>query len=122
MLRPPLLRLLCAAALCLSGAALAEDGDTAAARWSMRAFGTGALTWTDTGAAQFARVNQSEGATSRPRADIDSNAGVQLSYGGGPVWSATVQALVRKGPDRHAGAELSWGYLKARLDGNWSVR
>lgn len=107
---------LCAAALCLPAAA---END---ARWSARAFGTAALTGTDTDDAQFARVNQSEGAGRQARADIDSNAGLQLSYDGGSVWSATVQALVRKGPKPHAGAELSWGYLKARLDGNWSVR
>lgn len=114
---------LCAAMLCLPAAG-AQPGvaPEAASSWSMRAFGTGAVTWTDTNEAQFARLNQSAGASSRPRADIDSNVGVQLSYNNGPVWSATVQGLVRKGPERRAGAELSWGYLKARLGPNWSVR
>lgn len=110
-----LLGALCAATLCLPAAG-------AGPAWSVRAFGTGALTWTDTSEAEFARLNQSAGATTRPRADIDSNVGVQVSVDAGPVWSATVQALVRKGPQRHAGAELSWGYVKARLDRNWSVR
>jgi hypothetical protein len=88
----------------------------------MRAFGTGALTWTDSADAGFSRLNQSAGASTRPRADIDSNLGLQLTYDASPVWSATAQALVRKGATPHVQGELAWGYVRAKLDGGVSVR
>lgn len=102
----------------------AEPGNAGASRsaWSVRAFGTGAVTWTDNGDAEFARLNQSTGAATRPRAGVDSNLGMQLSYQASPWWSATVQGLARKGAARHVESELAWGYLTLKPGYNLSLR
>jgi hypothetical protein len=121
-LLPPagLLGALCLATFCLP--VLAAGGDEDASAWSVRAFGTGAVTWTDNGDAEFARLNQSAGAGTRPRAGVDSNLGVQLTYHGGPAWSATVQGLVRKGAEAHVRGELAWGYVRIKPGRNLSLR
>lgn len=85
-------------------------------------FGTLALTRTDTDSAQFARPNQAAGATKSFRTGIDSNLGLQASANINSWISATAQGLVRKDGEDDYGAELSWAFLKAKVNDNLSVR
>lgn len=85
-------------------------------------FGTGALTWSDTDKAEFARANQPSGAAKDPRTGVDSNLGLQADYTVNDWLSVTAQGLVRKDGQDHYGAELSWAFAKATLSDNLSVR
>lgn len=85
-------------------------------------FGTGALTFTDTDKAQFARPNQASGAKKSPRTGVDSNLGLQASTDINPWLSATAQGLVRKDGEEGFGAELAWAFVKAKVSDNFSIR
>ena len=85
-------------------------------------FGTGALTFTDTDKAQFARPNQASGAKKSPRTGVDSNLGLQASTDINPWLSATAQGLVRKDGEEGFGAELAWAFVKAKVSDNLSIR
>ena len=85
-------------------------------------FGTGALTFTDTDKAQFARPNQATGAKKSPRTGVDSNLGLQASTDINPWLSATAQGLVRKDGEEGFGAELAWAFVKAKISDDVSVR
>ncbi|HEY0489336.1 MAG TPA: hypothetical protein VGD30_07490 [Telluria sp.] len=98
----------------------AYAGDTPTVKIS--GFGTGALTWTDTDQAQFARPNQASGAKKSPRTGVDSNLGLQASTDINPWLSATAQGLVRKDGEEGYGAELAWAFVKAKVSDNFSIR
>jgi hypothetical protein len=100
------------------GSAFAQD--SSAVRIS--GFGTGALTFSDTDQAEFARSNQSSGAKKDPRTGVDSNLGLQADYTVNSWLSVTGQGLVRKDGADDFGAELSWAFVKAKLSDNLSVR
>lgn len=85
-------------------------------------FGTGALTWTDTDDAQFARSGQASGAGKRPRTGVDSNLGLQADVQINDWLSVTGQGLVRKAGDDNYGAEATLAFAKAKLSDNVSVR
>lgn len=85
-------------------------------------FGTLAVTKSNTDAAQFARPNQSAGAGKSFRTGVDSNLGLQGSANINSWLSATAQGLVRKDGEDDYGAELSWAFLKAKINDNLSVR
>lgn len=85
-------------------------------------FGTGALTWSDTDEAEFARANQASGAAKDPRTGVDSNLGLQADYTVNSWLSVTAQGLVRKDGTDQYGAELTWAFAKAKLSDNLSVR
>lgn len=85
-------------------------------------FGTGALTFTNTDDAQFARPNQASGVTKHPRTGVDSNLGLQADVGVNAWLSFTAQGLVRKDAEDDFGAELAWAFAKARLSDHASVR
>ena len=85
-------------------------------------FGTGALTFTDTDQAQFARPNQASGAKKSPRTGVDSNLGLQASTDINAWLSATAQGLVRKDGEEGYGAELAWAFVKAKVSDEFSVR
>ena len=85
-------------------------------------FGTGALTWTNTDAAEFGRPNQASGVKKGPRTGVDSNLGLQADIGVNSWLSFTAQGLVRKDAEEEYGAELGWGFAKAKLNDKLSVR
>ncbi len=85
-------------------------------------FGTGALTWTNTDNAEFARPNQSTGVRKEPRSGVDSNLGLQAGIDINPWLSATVQGLVRRDAEDGYGADLSWAFVKMKASDRFSVR
>ncbi|RJG11651.1 hypothetical protein [Massilia cavernae] len=98
----------------------AYAGDLPAVKIS--GFGTGALTWTNSDQAEFARPNQASGAKKSPRTGVDSNLGLQASTDINPWLSATAQGLVRKDGEEGFGAELAWAFVKAKVSDNFSIR
>jgi hypothetical protein len=99
-------------------AAWAQDPN--AVRFS--GFGTGALTWTDTNDAEFARGGQARGAGKSPRTGVDSNLGLQADYRVNDWLSFTGQGLVSKETEDDYGADLAWAFAKVKLSDQWSVR
>jgi hypothetical protein len=85
-------------------------------------FGTGALTWTNTDQAEFARPNQATGVRKDPRTGVDSNLGLQADVGVNSWLSFTAQGLVRKDAEDDFGAELAWAFAKAKVNDQFSVR
>jgi hypothetical protein len=100
--------------------AFAQETDTSSVKIS--GFGTGALTWTDTDDAQFARVAQASGAGKSPRTGVDSNLGLQVDYTVNGWLSLTGQGLVRKAGDDNYGAEATLAFAKFKLSDNLSLR
>jgi hypothetical protein len=101
-------------------AAYAQDSDTTSVKVS--GFGTGALTWTDTDDAQFARMGQASGAGKHPVTGVDSNLGLQVDAQVNDWLSFTGQGLVRKSGEEGYGAEATMAFAKIKLSDNWSVR
>jgi hypothetical protein len=85
-------------------------------------FGTGALTWTNTDKAEFARPNQASGADKDVTTGVDSNFGVQADYAVNSWLSVTGQGLVRKDAQDDFGAELAWAFAKAKVSDDVSIR
>jgi hypothetical protein len=85
-------------------------------------FGTGALTWTNTDKAEFARPNQAGGAKKDVTTGVDSNFGVQADYAVNSWLSVTGQGLVRKDAQDDFGAELAWAFAKAKVSDDVSIR
>ena len=113
-LRLPLaFALLAPAAVCL-----AADGPAIA----ISGFGTAALTSTNTDDAQFARPDQVAGAGKHWRTGPDSNFGIQATATFNDSLSATVQGLVSKTIRDDYGAELTWAFLKYKINDTVSVR
>jgi hypothetical protein len=89
---------------------------------SIGGFGTLGIARTNTDAAQFVRYNQAEGVTTRAGVGTDSNLGLQASYKISPEVSATAQILTRKNTSTTFTTELTWAFLKARLNDDFSIR
>jgi hypothetical protein len=85
-------------------------------------FGTGALTWTNTDKAEFARPNQASGAGKDVTTGVDSNFGVQADYAVNSWLSVTGQGLVRKDAQDDFGAELAWAFAKAKVSDDVAIR
>jgi hypothetical protein len=98
--------------------AFAQDGSSV----RISGFGTGALTWTNTDKAEFARPNQASGATKDVTTGVDSNLGLQADYPINSWLSVTGQGLVRKDAQDDFGAELSWAFAKAKVSDDVSIR
>ncbi|MFS2019132.1 hypothetical protein ACEN88_21460 [Massilia sp. CT11-108] len=98
----------------------AQDGEPSPVRVS--GFGTGALTWTDTNDAQFARANQASGAGTSPRTGVDSNLGIQVDANINDWLSLTGQGLVRKFGEDDYGADATLAFAKFRLSDMLNVR
>jgi hypothetical protein len=85
-------------------------------------FGTGALTWSNTDKAEFARPNQASGAKKDVTTGVDSNFGVQADYAVNSWLSVTGQGLVRKDAQDDFGAELAWAFAKAKVSDDVAIR
>ena len=101
--------------------AYAQDGSGFPAV-KVSGFGTGALTYSDNGHAEFARPNQASGSARDLRTGIDSNLGLQADMPVNSWLSLTAQGLVRRDAEESWGAELSWAFAKARISDELSVR
>jgi hypothetical protein len=101
--------------------AFAQDS-SAAPTVKISGFGTGALTWTNSDDAEFARPNQASGVRKDPRTGVDSNLGLQASVEINNWLSGTVQGLVRKDAEDGYGADLSWAFAKMKVSDRFSVR
>ena len=101
-----------------SAACLAVDGPAIA----ISGFGTAALTSSNTDDAEFARPGQVAGAGKHWRTGTDSNFGIQATATFNDHLSATVQGLASKTIRDHYGAELTWAFLKYKIDDSFSVR
>jgi hypothetical protein len=101
-------------------AAWAQDGAPQAVKVS--GFGTGALTWTNTNDARFARPYQAGGAGTKPRTGVDSNVGLQVDARINDWLSVTGQGIVRKLETDGYGATGTLAFAKARVSDAVSVR
>ncbi|NRR32554.1 porin [Oxalobacteraceae bacterium] len=114
-------KLLLTAAICAAfGSAHAElvnDGNL-----SISGFGTLGVAKADLAQGQFVRYNQASGASDSPRIDLDSNLGLQASYKINDSLSGTVQILTRKNTSPEFTTDLTWAFLKYRINDEFSVR
>ncbi len=85
-------------------------------------FGTLGIARTNTDAAQFVRYNQAEGVTTRAGIGTDTNLGLQATYKFTPEISGTAQILTRKNTSPTFTTELTWAFLKAKINDDFSVR
>ena len=104
-----------------ASAAYAQDGN-GFPPVKISGFGTAALTYADTGRAEFVRPNQAEGSSRDFRTGIDSNLGLQADMPVNSWLSLTAQGLVRKDAEANYGAELTWAFAKARISDELSLR
>jgi hypothetical protein len=89
---------------------------------SISGFGTLAAAKSDTDDVKFVRYNQKAGVGDSPRIGLDSNLGLQATYTMTPELSATVQVLTRKSTSEEFTTDLTWGFLKYKLNDETSVR
>jgi hypothetical protein len=89
---------------------------------SISGFGTLAVAKSDTDDVKFVRYNQKAGVGDSPRIGLDSNLGLQATYTMTPELSATVQVLTRKSTSEEFTTDLTWGFLKYKLNDETSVR
>ncbi|MGO4379407.1 porin [Pseudoduganella sp. RAF19] len=108
---------LAAAASLSAQAGILGDGNL-----SISGFGTVAAAKTNTDDVKFVRYNQAEGVGDSPRLGLDTNLGLQASYQATPDLSATVQVLSRKSTSQQFTTELTWAFLKYKLNDETSVR
>jgi len=107
------------AAACVLPAHAATLGD---GNLSISGFGTLGVAKTNTDDVRFVRYNQAAGVGDSPRIGLDSNLGLQASYSMTPALSATLQVLSRKSTSEQFTTELTWGFLKYKLNDETSVR
>jgi hypothetical protein len=104
--------------LAISNAFAADSGSPIA----ISGYGTVGYAVTDTDKAEFARPNQRAGTSNSPRNTLDSNLGLQATYTHNEWLSVTAQGLVRQNGTDSWGGELYWGFAKAKISDNLSVR
>lgn len=106
-----------AAAATPAQAGVLDDGNL-----SISGFGTLGVAKSNTDDAQFARYNQAEGIGDKARIGLDTNLGLQATYKMNDWLSGTVQVLTRKTTSDSYSTDLTWGFLKARVNDEVSVR
>ncbi|MFA9216453.1 MAG: porin [Sphingomonadaceae bacterium] len=113
-------QLLSSVLLAACGAAQAgtlDDGNL-----SISGFGTLGVAKTDTDKAQFVRYNQAEGVADKVKIGLDSNLGLQASYKINDDLSGTVQILTRKNTSTTFTTDLTWAFLKYRINDELNAR
>jgi hypothetical protein len=85
-------------------------------------FGTLAAAKSDTDTAQFARYNQAVGVKDGVRIGLDSNLGLQATYQVNDWLSGTAQVLTRKNTSPSFTTDLTWGFVKAKINDEVNVR
>ncbi|MCE3263290.1 MAG: hypothetical protein K0R43_2369 [Pseudoduganella sp.] len=113
---------LLAAAVLAATSMMAQAGPLGDGNLSISGFGTLGVAQTDADDAKFARYNQASGTGDSPRIGLDSNLGLQASYAFNDRLSATVQVLTRKNTSPQFTTDLTWGFLKYKLNDEINVR
>ena len=113
---------LLAAAVLAATSMLAQAGTLGDGNLSISGFGTLGVAKTDKDDAKFARYNQADGTGDSPRIGLDSNLGLQASYTFNERLSGTVQVLTRKNTSQQFTTDLTWGFLKYKLNDETNVR
>nr|WP_315212129.1 porin [uncultured Duganella sp.] len=108
---------LAATAATQASAGVLDDGNL-----TISGFGTLGVAKSNTDDAQFARYNQAEGVGDKARIGLDTNLGLQATYKMNDWLSGTVQVLTRKTTSDSYSTDLTWGFLKARVNDEVSVR
>jgi hypothetical protein len=117
-------QLLVAAVLAATASLQAQAGVMDDGNLSISGFGTlgAAKSNLDDGQGQFARYNQAEGVGDKARIGLDSNLGLQATYKFNDWLSGTAQVLTRKNTSPTFTTDLTWAFLKARVNDEVSVR
>ncbi len=98
-------------------AGVMDDGNL-----SISGFGTLGVAKTDTDKAEFTRYNQAEGVKDKARIGLDTNLGLQASYKVNEQISGTVQVLTRKNTSPTFTTDLTWAFLKYKINDELNVR
>jgi hypothetical protein len=114
-------QLLVAAVLAALGVQ-AQAGTLGDGNLTISGFGTLAAARSDTDTAQFARYNQAVGVKDGVRIGLDSNLGLQATYKVNDWLSGTAQVLTRKNTSTSFTTDLTWGFLKAKINDEVNVR
>jgi len=104
------------------GVAQAQAGTMDDGNLSISGFGTLGVAKSNTDEAQFARYNQAEGVSDKARIGLDSNLGLQASYKINDWLSGTAQILTRKNTSPTFTTDLTWAFLKLKVNDETSVR
>ncbi|MES2257808.1 MAG: hypothetical protein V4724_04780 [Pseudomonadota bacterium] len=115
-------QLLVASVLAAIGMMQAQAGTLDSGNLSISGFGTLGVAQSNTDDIQFARYNQAVGVMDSPRIGLDSNLGLQASYKFNDMLSATAQVLTRKNTSPQFTTDLTWAFLKLKVNDEISVR
>ncbi|MES2114601.1 MAG: porin [Pseudomonadota bacterium] len=115
-------QLLVASILAAFGVLHAQAGTLDDGNLSISGFGTLGVAKSNTDQAQFARYNQAEGISDKARIGLDSNLGLQGTYKFTEQLSATAQVLTRKNTSPTFTTDLTWAFLKYKLNDEVNVR
>ncbi|MQA37447.1 porin [Rugamonas aquatica] len=115
-------QLLVAAVFAATAAMQAQAGTMGDDNLSISGFGTLGVAKSNTDQAQFARYNQAEGVSDKARIGLDTNLGLQATYKINDWLSGTAQILTRKNTSPTFTTDLTWAFLKARINDETSVR
>lgn len=100
----------------------AHAGSLGDGNLTISGFGTLAAAKSDTDTAQFARYNQAVGVKDGVRIGLDSNLGLQATYQVNDWLSGTAQVLTRKNTSPTFTTDLTWGFVKAKVNDEINVR
>ncbi|NYE63666.1 hypothetical protein FHW58_004897 [Duganella sp. 1224] len=115
-------QLLVAAVLAATAAAQAQAGALDDGNLSISGFGTLGVAKSNTDDVKFARYNQADGVGDSARIGLDTNLGLQATYKINDWLSGTAQVLTRKATEHSFTTDLTWAFLKARINDEVSVR
>src|SRR5471030_441248 len=115
-------QLLVAAVLAATAAMQAQAGTLGDDNLTISGFGTLGVAKSNTDQAQFARYNQAEGVSDKAKIGLDTNLGLQATYKINDWLSGTAQILTRKNTSPTFTTDLTWAFLKARVNDEVSVR
>ncbi|MYM70799.1 porin [Duganella sp. FT109W] len=115
-------QLLVAAVLAATAAMQAHAGAMDDGNLSISGFGTVGVAKSNTDDVKFARYNQADGVGDSTRIGLDTNLGLQATYKINDWLSGTAQVLTRKATEHSFTTDLTWAFLKARINDEVSVR
>ncbi|MES2258167.1 MAG: hypothetical protein V4724_06590 [Pseudomonadota bacterium] len=113
---------LIATTLAVAGMAQAHAGALDQGNLSITGFGTLGVAKLDTDDVQFVRYNQAVGVRKTPRIGLDSNLGLQAGYQFSDALSGTAQVLTRKSTSPEFTTDLTWAFLKLKVNDEVTVR
>jgi hypothetical protein len=115
-------QLLVAAVIAATVAMQAQAGVLDDGNLSISGFGTVGVAKSNTDDVKFARYNQADGVGDSARIGLDTNLGLQATYKINDWLSGTAQVLTRKATEHSFTTDLTWAFLKARINDEVSVR